>query len=355
VRPAIRRLGFNLIELIVVIAIITVALGLLLSAVQKARDTAARIQCANNLHQTAIGLHAFHDAHGGFPAGWNNWLPQSNHDYKFWQLSWLATMLPFVEQESLWRQTVEMEIIGSSPAPCLSVWPSPYKWSNPWDACTDGAQRYQALETVVRIYSCPADSRTLQANSAQGLLVATTSYLGVSGPDIYAWSVNSLPAASDSLQGGPGVFTGTNKYDFRTLMAEITVSSSGRRLADISDGTSTTLMIGERPPPSTFDYGWWFAGYGQRGTGSLDALLGTNEINLQNSSHPDVNACPAGPYAFSRGSLSNVCDVFHFWSLHSGGANFAFADGSVKFLTYEASAIMRPLSTIAGREIVTVP
>jgi prepilin-type processing-associated H-X9-DG protein len=292
---------------------------------------------------------------GHFPAGWNNWLPQSNHDSQFWQLSWLAMILPFVEQESLWRQTVEMEGIGSSPAPCLSVQPFPYNWSNPWDSCADGTQRYQGLETVIPTYSCPADSRTLQANWAQELRVAMTSYLGVSGPDIYAWSVNSPPAGLPSLQGGPGVFTGTDKYDFRTLLPAITVSNPGRGLADITDGSSTTLMVGERPPASTFDYGWWFAGYGQGGTGSLDVLLGTNEINLQTNPYPDVNMCPQGPYEFRRGSVNNLCDMFHFWSLHVGGGNFAFADGSVRFLTYDASAIMRPMSTIAGGEIVTVP
>jgi prepilin-type processing-associated H-X9-DG protein len=350
-----RAEAFSLIELLVIIAIIAMVMGLLLAAIQKIRDTANRIRCANNLHQLALAVHQYHDTYGRFPAGWNNWLQESNHDYRFWRLSWMAMLLPFTEQDPLWRQTLSVEEVGSAPAPCQSFLAPPYNWSNPWDVCDDGTQRYQALGTVVLTYCCPADSRVLEPNAVQNRLVAMTSYLGVSGPDIYAWSINTPAGGGDSLRGGPGIFTGTNKYDFVADFPSATVSNGGRRIADIRDGTSNTLMIGERPPPSTFDYGWWVGGFGQQSTGCLDVLLGVSEINLQNSRFRDLNNCPAGPYTFSPGTASNLCDTFRFWSLHSGGANFALADGSVRFLAYGSAGIMRDLSTIAGGENASVP
>ena len=65
--------------------------------------------------------------------------------------------------------------------------------------------------------------------------------------------------------------------------------------------------------------------------------------------------CAVGPYEFGPGHINNMCDTFHFWSLHSGGANFAFADGSVQFLSYEAKSVLPALSTRAGGEVVEIP
>jgi prepilin-type processing-associated H-X9-DG protein len=124
------------------------------------------------------------------------------------------------------------------------------------------------------------------------------------------------------------------------------------RLADITDGTSCTLMAGERPPSADCWYGWWYAGYGQAGTGSADMLLGARERNLGG---PYVSSCPPGPYRFQAGRVENQCDLFHFWSLHPGGAHFLFADGSVRFLAYSAADILPALATRAGGEAVSLP
>jgi prepilin-type processing-associated H-X9-DG protein len=108
-------------------------------------------------------------------------------------------------------------------------------------------------------------------------------------------------------------------------------------------------MLGERPPPTLLDLGWWYRGWGQSRDGSAEMLLGVAEKNVSNT------GCIPGPYRFVNGNLQIQCDVFHFWSLHSGGANFAFADGSVRFMSYSADNIMPALATRAGGEVVTLP
>src|SRR5437870_10645760 len=95
---------------------------------------------------------------------------------------------------------------------------------------------------------------------------------------------------------------------------------------------SNTLLAGERPPSADFQFGWWYAGAGQKFTGSADMILGVRERNILLGR---LGACPPGPYQFRPGNLGNQCDMFHFWSLHDGGAWFLFADGSVRFLTYD--------------------
>ena len=123
------------------------------------------------------------------------------------------------------------------------------------------------------------------------------------------------------------------------------------RIADISDGLSQTILIGERPPSPDHHFGWWYAGVGQQRDGSADYLLGVRETN-QSFRAP---TCPKNGYDFRNGNLNDMCDTFHFWSLHNGGAHFAFADGSVRFLSYSANEILPALATRAGGEVVAVP
>ncbi|MGL4420562.1 MAG: DUF1559 domain-containing protein, partial [Gemmataceae bacterium] len=134
----------------------------------------------------------------------------------------------------------------------------------------------------------------------------------------------------------------------------ILYQDSRHRLAEVTDGSSSTLLIGERPPAHDFHYGWWYAGLGYDGRGSMDMVLGVREPNMLPVT--TGSACGPGNYPFraARG-VNDPCGQFHFWSLHPGGANFAFADGSVRFLAYDANPIMPALATRAGGESVSMP
>jgi prepilin-type N-terminal cleavage/methylation domain-containing protein/prepilin-type processing-associated H-X9-DG protein len=291
----IRRRGFTLIELLVVIAIISVLIGLLLPAVQKIRAAAARVRCANNLKQLGLAMHNYHDTRGKFPQGCsylNGADPQPH-------MSWLTRLLPYIEQDTLWRQAVmafEQNKFFETPP------------------------HFPIMDRVMPSFICPADSESDEAWSFTPFRVAFTDYLGVWGTD-------------HSKRDG------------------VLYLDSRTRILDIRDGTSNTLAIGERPPSADHNLGWWYAGWGQSKDGSAEMVLGVREIN----DHPRYPNCPKGPYHFIRGKNNDNCDGFHFWSHHSGGANFTLADGSVHFLSYSADSILPALATRAGGEVVSVP
>jgi prepilin-type N-terminal cleavage/methylation domain-containing protein/prepilin-type processing-associated H-X9-DG protein len=333
-----RASGFTLIELLVVIGIIAILIGLLLPAVQKVRDAANRMKCANNLHQIGLALHNYHDTQGSFPPACDRYGLFTGPIHPYWYVSWLGRLLPYVEQQNLAQQTAAMEIPGSLPAPYLDWYPYPQNYYNPWDVSPDGVQRYQALGLAMPIYSCPADSRTLESNfvvvpNNPPWHIGLTAYEGVNGTNHLKRDGMFMSVQNVTGQCPPGV-----------------------RIADVLDGTSNTIMVGERPPARDMAFGWWFAGTGISGDGEGDVVLGAREIHDGGPlGEPAVDSCPVGPYNFVQGTMTNECDMFHFWSLHSGGANFLFADGSAHFLTYSADSILPALATRSGGEVVTLP
>lgn len=286
------RRGLTLVESLVTVAIVLVLVALIMPAVQRVRDRAQRAGCADHLRQIGLALHHYHGAHDTLPPGVRR--PPDPYPY----LTWHARLLPFLEQEPLWGQTVkafgrESNFVVNPP--------------------------HAGLSTPVEVFLCPADGRK-QAQTPHGFTAAVTDYLAVGGTD---------------YRKRDGVLYLDSKV----------------RFADILDGISNTLMVGERPPSATFYYGWWYAGIGQKFDGSADSVLGVSELNVSFR----TPGCPTGPHQFGPGQISNPCDVFHFWSLHFNGAHFLFADGSVHYLNYAGALLLPALATRAGNEAVTAP
>jgi prepilin-type processing-associated H-X9-DG protein/prepilin-type N-terminal cleavage/methylation domain-containing protein len=349
-----QRRAFTLIELLLVIAIIGVLLALLLCAVQRVREIASRTQCINNLKQIGLAMQNYHADYHCFPPSLNNWCPWPTCPplQPHWTYSWRVLLLPYLDCESKWRQADLLERIDSPHQPTFS-WPFPVQPAAPYGYTCDNSGRYFGPFSLVdRVFSCPSDSRTLQSVSSEGFTVALSSYLGINGIDLWAWS--TTPTGPLDLRG---VMVPTNKYDASTGYPLVTASSSGTRVAQISDGTVTTLLVGERPPGHSLDYGWCYGCcLGQVYDGTLDATLGVNEFNLQQTGVPEMDACGPGPYSFSPGRIDNPCDQFHYYSPHPGGANFLFADGHVYFLSYAIeNKVMRDLATMSGDEVVELP
>ena len=299
------RRAFTLIELLIVLAIFAVLTGLLLVAVQKVRAAAARAECANQVRQIALGLHQHHDTHGVLPPGMAHppgspswWYGPGTDPYP--NLNWHARILPFVGHEALWRQTVE------------AYAQDPVVQNNPphlWDT------------VFVPLFHCPADTPRPYTRVTPTIPRGTTSYLGVSG-------------TSEAWRDG------------------VLYLDSRVRFADITDGMSNTLLVGERPPSEDGNdgtwYGGWGTGYGHWAT--ANAYLGVRTTGIGES-----YGCTDAPYPFAADRIANPCSIFHFWSLHSGGGHFAFTDGSVRFLTYDANRLLPALATRAGGEASEVP
>ena len=299
---AIRR-AFTLVELIVVIAIIAVLIGLLIPAVQQVRNAAARMSCQNKMKQIGTALHTYHDTHRHLPSGCNYKDGKSPQLYA----TWLTQILPQVEQESLHRSAIEA-----------------YKQSNDFGSDAHEAIRSQS----VKVFECPADPRSGQPLDYNGSKMGMTSYLGVWGDYTYEYD-----------PGSGCLFT-----------------DSAIHFDSITDGTSNTLMVGERPPMAENKHGWWYAGWGRDKriwVGDPNSVLSATS----HANHPDMFfTCPQNKlYRFSKGKIDDPCDGFHFWSLHMQGANFLFADGSVRFLPYSAADILPDLATRAGSETVEIP
>jgi prepilin-type N-terminal cleavage/methylation domain-containing protein/prepilin-type processing-associated H-X9-DG protein len=324
------RRAFTLIELLVVIAIIGVLVGLLLPAVQKAREAAARMKCANNLKQIGLALHSYHDAQNFFPPGYidGNTDPNSTPDNDVgpgW--GWASFILPHVEQDALYRQ-INFKLgvgVGSNAAPS---------------------------QQPLTIYQCPSDP--YQQNFTvwpTSVVVAHGNYVGCNG-----WE-ECFNGAGGNPQAGSG--TDGDQGGFGQAGVGLFYRNSHLNMANVIDGTSNTIFVGERSgnhSPTT----WTGAVTGGRCPAWMATQPPTTPYTpppgpaYDNADFDEALILAHGNSTHLPSSDFPIFDPDTFYSTHPGpGANFLFGDGSVHFVSANIDgAVYTGLCTIAGGETV---
>ncbi len=254
------RRAFTLIELLVVIAIIAILIGLLLPAVQKVREAAARAKCTNNLKQMALACHGYQDVNNKLPAGWAT--SRVTQPSPWW--SWSTIILPYIEQGPLFT--------AINPDLALTVVPTPatQPTTPPTGAVTN---------TVVNTYICPSDA----------------------APQISAtWG--NYP--KNNYVCNRWVF-GPDGSNFPTTLT----------IQTIQDGSSNTIFLGERDNTRNV-------------AGSQFVRHSNTSASFEGRFGPKLNPQPAAGTVYNTGSNERLA----YTSLHTGGVNFAFGDGSIRFI-----------------------
>jgi prepilin-type N-terminal cleavage/methylation domain-containing protein/prepilin-type processing-associated H-X9-DG protein len=305
-RPLLARRAFTLIELLVVIAIIAILIGLLLPAVQKVREAAARSKCQNNLKQIGLALHTYHDANSALPPG-------ATSQGSFFGFHVL--ILPYIEQGNLYAD------------------PSRVNFSKPWwDDANNGI-----MQTRVPIYYCPSFDLEKGTNSLTGAPVYSTHYFGVMGAKGPGYSFQG--AATPTQRGG----FADNGVLYRDSKVPLT---------DVPDGTANTFAVGEIAwAPENVPGG----GYAMHRRGWVEGADGTADGGTAHACKNVNFALNARGYVASGTTVEFFNDI-SFGSRHAGGANFVFADGSVRFVAQSVElALYKNTASRNGGEVSVVP
>lgn len=321
------RRAFTLIELLVVIAIIAVLIALLLPAVQQAREAARRAQCRSQLKQIALAIHNYEGSHRCFPPGQIRMQFSSMPRVRGWSL--YVQLLPYFDQGPLYNQ---------------------WNFADPLENESAG-RTGQVLPVLI----CP--SETLAGNpyvKSSGARYALTSYGGNGG-------TQSHPPAATS---GDGIFAGSGP----PITTPPTVQHPLVRMSDVLDGTTNTILVGERshydPAYDSFfanglgsnpmgGWGYWAPSGGQMGLSDV-TLSSFAEINYEMPFNFTSKPGGIGSNAQFEASNEAISRVCAFGSLHVGGAHLAFVDGSARFVSENISmSVLRAISTRRGSEIVS--
>ena len=287
IRPRNRCRGFTLVELLVVIAIIGILIGLLLPAINAARESARRTSCTNNIKQIGLSLINYHDELGAFPPGYRTnqkYSDGSTDTSPGW--GWSAYILPYMEEKSAYK-AISFNLPVESP------------------------QNAIAIQTRIRTYLCPSD---MLPPGSFSVTDGFSKSLATAAPSSYSACCGSDD--SDTFDAtGSGIFYRNSKT----------------RMADITDGASHTIMVGERA--WVFAQGIW--------AGAIsDGVIMRGAMNT-NPGSPNGSA-PAPTLVLSHCHLINTANdtdggLDDYSSLHPGGANMVYADGSVHYIKTVAS------------------
>jgi prepilin-type N-terminal cleavage/methylation domain-containing protein/prepilin-type processing-associated H-X9-DG protein len=320
-----RQRGFTLIELLVVIAIIAILIGLLLPAVQKVRESAARTQCSNNLKQLGLALHMYHDTHSSFPFGANDNPTLAGLRYS--SEPWGVMILPYIEQEGLFlRFQVPSQAVNP---PSLTG-----TFNNP-------PFNIQALDPDINPAATPVKTYICPSSISRGMAYTDTWDNNPHAYGPYAGNPSWTVAASDYI-GVSGVlgsltsaYTPGLNFDHNGVLTDNFIVHIG----DIADGTSNTWMVGEcagapyvcvtggqiyaSPPYDPNTTGFYISGNGWADETNGDQwIAGT-----------DYDGGVAAGFPLTGGPcLINCVNIQNFYSFHRVGANFLYADGHVQFI-----------------------
>ncbi len=337
------RRGFTLIELLVVIAIIAILIALLVPAVQKVRESAARAHCQNGLKQLGIALHSYHDANGRFPPGRKNLLNAEGNSIATYQpdpvgrnIHGLVLLLPYLEQAALYQKFNLNGACGNFNASSLGYPTGGAVLANP-DAVASGNAALAA--TVLTILLCPSDSGSplippnanYSPDLGKGIQAAKTSYDFIANADGVGYYNYWLHGTAGS----------------RTIFGE----NNTTRFTDITDGTSNTFAMGEQTL-ATYNgqtSAWAYAGWTSVGidpVGSWNGTFPAQGLNIWNYN----NNPPPNNQIGQRASWYNAA------SLHEQGVNFVYADGSVHFVRQDIDVIsLTNLSRMADGQNIPNP